>query len=151
MILKFNGKDISRSNELPPLVSAVAPGTKAKVELWRKGKTREITVKVGELTVAGEAARSTGTDEDKLGLAVRPLTPEERRQTDGEVGLLVENVSDGPAARAGIRRGDVILSVNGEKTSSAEELRTLVAQNKKRIALLILRGKLTMFIPVNLG
>ena len=151
VILKFNGKDISRSNELPPLVSAVAPGTKAKVELWRKGKTREITVKVGELTVAGEAARSTGTDEDKLGLAVRPLTPEERRQTDGEVGLLVENVSDGPAARAGIRRGDVILSVNGEKTSSAEELRTLVAQNKKRIALLILRGKLTMFIPVNLG
>ncbi len=151
VILKFNGKDISRSNDLPPLVSAVAPGTKAKVEVWRKGKTREITVKVGELTVAGEPGSSAGTDEDKLGLAVRPLTPEERRQTDVEEGLLVENVNDGPAARAGIRRGDVILSVNGEKTSSAEELRTLVAQSKKRIALLVLRGNFTMFIPVNLG
>jgi serine protease Do len=151
VILKFNGKDITRSADLPPLVSELAPGTEAKLELWRKGKNREISMKIGEMKIAGNKGKLSTQGKDELGLAVRPLTPEERKQSDVAEGLLVENVGDGPAAHAGIRSGDIILSVNGEKTASIEQLRALVAKNGKRLALQVLRGEQTIFVPLNMG
>ena len=60
-------------------------------------------------------------------------------------------MSDGPAAKAGIRPGNVILSVNGEKITSVEQLRSLAASKNKRLALLVLRGNNKMFVPINLG
>ena len=151
VILKFNGKEISRSADLPPLVSELSPGTAAKIELWRKGKTMTITMNVGEMKIASAEGKANEADKDEMGLSVRPLTPEERRQAGVQGGLLVENVSDGPAARAGVRAGDVILSVNGEKTVSIEKLRSLVDKSGKRMALLIMRGEQQMFVPINLG
>jgi len=151
VILKFNGKEISRSADLPPLVSDLSPGTAATIELWRKSKAKTITMNVGEMKIASAKGKASEGDKDELGLSVRPLTAEERRQADVQGGLLVENVSDGPAARAGVRTGDVILSVNGEKTVSIEKLRSLVGKSGKRMALLILRGEQQMFVPINLG
>jgi len=151
VILKFNGKEISRSAELPPLVSEMSPGTAATIELWRKGKSRTITMNVGEMKVASAKDKANEGDKAELGLTLRPLTPEERRQADVQGGLLVENVSDGPAARAGVRTGDVILSANGEMTGSIEKLRSLVGKNAKSLALLIMRGEQQMFVPINLG
>jgi serine protease Do len=84
-------------------------------------------------------------------LTVRPLTPEERKQADVASGLLVENVDDGPAARAGIQAGDVILSVNGEKATNIEKLSSLARKAHKPLVLLILRGEQQMFVPVPLG
>ena len=81
---------------------------------------------------------------------MRTLTPEERRQVDGKGGLLVESVS-GAAARAGIRPGDVVLSVNGEPVSSVEQLRSIVAKASKRVALLIQRDEFKLFVPIELG
>ena len=151
VILKFNGKDIARSADLPPLVSGLTAGTEAKLEFWRKGKTKEVTLSVGEMKIADAQANSGGQGKDGLGLALRPLTPEERRQADVAGGLLVENVGDGSAARAGVRAGDVILSVNGEKTASVEQFRSRVAKHDKRMALLIMRGEQKMFVPIDLG
>jgi serine protease Do len=151
VILKFNGKEISRSADLPPLVSELSPGTAATIELWRKGKAKTITMNVGEMKIASAKGKASEGNGDELGLSVRPLSPEERRQADVQGGLLVENVSDGPAARAGVRAGDVILSVNGEKTVSIEKLRSLVGKSGKRMALLIMRGEQQMFVPINLG
>jgi len=151
VILKFNGKEISRSSELPPLVSDLVPGTEAKLALWHKGKNREISLSVGEMKAAGGKAAPGGSGKDELGLVVRPLNPDERHQADVAEGLLVENVVDGPAARAGIRSGDVILSVNGEKIASVEHLHELVAKFGKRLALLVIRGEQKMFVPLNLG
>ena len=62
----------------------------------------------------------------------------------------MENVS-GAAARAGIRAGDVVLSVNGEAVSSVDQLRRLVAKASKRVALLIQREDSTLFVPIDLG
>ncbi len=151
VILKFNGKNIERSSDLPPLVSEQTPGAVAKLELWHKGKSKEITMSVGEMKSAGFSGKVDEEDSGRLGLAVRPLTPEERRKVDVDEGLLVENVEDGPAAKAGIRRGDVILAVNGERIASIEQLSSSIAKRDKRVALLILRGDNKMFVPVNLG
>ena len=151
VILSVNGKDIQSSSELPPVIANIRPGDTAKLQVWRKGGKRDIEVKVGD--AKAEKTASTESKEvapGKLGLALRPLRPEERRQLDGKNGLLVENVS-GAAARAGIRPGDVVLSVNGEAVASNEQLRALVAKASKRVALLIQRGDATLFVPVDLG
>jgi len=151
VILSVNGKEIAGSSELPPVIADIAPGESAKLQVWRKGGTRDVEVKVGaqkEEKVASAGGKDV--DQGRLGLALRQLTPEERRQMDGVKGLLVENVA-GAAARAGIRPGDVVLSVNGETVSSVEQLRRLVAKAAKRVALLIQREDSTLFVPIDLG
>ncbi|MDR3298585.1 MAG: DegQ family serine endoprotease [Candidatus Accumulibacter sp.] len=151
VILSVNGKEIESSNELPPVIAGIVPGDSARLQIWRKGGTRKIDVKVGGTTLEKTAnADEKDAGPDKLGLALRPLRPEESRQLDGRIGLLVENAS-GAAARAGIRPGDVVLSVNGEAVSSTGQLRALLAKASKRVALLIQRGEATLFVPVDLG
>jgi serine protease Do len=150
VILKFNGQTISSSSELPERVADVKPGTKATLEISRNGATKEIEVKVGELKndkVASAAGSSEG--HGRLGLAVRPLSPDERQQV-GEKGLVVEQAS-GPAARAGIQPGDLVLAVNGTPVKSVAQLRALVAKSGKTLALLIQRDSGKIFIPVDLG
>ncbi|MGA8862894.1 MAG: DegQ family serine endoprotease [Gallionella sp.] len=151
VILKFNGKEVDSSNDLPSMVADVTPGTKTSVEVWHDGKTRILSVDVGEMKIASAEAQSVGGDKGGLGLEVRPLTADERKQAEVGAGLLVENVEDGPAANAGIQSGDVILSVNGEKVDSARKLRSLVSKHGKDVALLVLRGSSKMFVPIQLG
>jgi serine protease Do len=151
VILSLNGKEITSSSDLPPLVADIQPGESAKLQVWRKGSTREVDVKVGaqkESKVASSDDKSA--NQGRLGLALRQLTPEERRQIDGKNGLLVEDAT-GAAARAGIRPGDVLLSVNGEPVGSVEQLRGLVAKATKRVALLIQRDDAKLFVPVDIG
>jgi serine protease Do len=133
------------------MVADITPGKTAKVEVWRAGKAREISVDVGEMKTASVGEKSGGQEKGGLGLAVRPLSPDERKEAEVAEGLLVEDVNDGPAARAGIQSGDVILSVNGEKVGSVAKLRSLVAKHDKSLALLVLRGNSTMFVPIDLG
>lgn len=151
VILKFNGTEIARSSELPPLVADVLPGRKATLDVWHKGKSQTLTVTVGEIS-AKSAKGESDTPEagDKLGLAVRPLNPQERRNSGIERGLLVEEVS-GAAEQAGIRPGDVVLAVNGTPVTSAEQLRSLTSKAGKRVALLIQRQDRKLFVPLDLG
>jgi serine protease Do len=151
VILGVNGKEITASNELPPLIADIKPGDTAKLQIWRKGGTRDVEIKVGapkDTKVA--SADGKEATQGRLGLALRALTAEERRQNEIKGGLLVENAT-GTAARAGIRRGDVVLSVNGEAVTSVEQLRGLVAKANKRVALLIQRDDAKIFVPVDLG
>ncbi|MFT3849634.1 MAG: DegQ family serine endoprotease [Propionivibrio sp.] len=150
VITAINGKEIASSNELPPVVADITPGQSAKLQVWRKGGQREIEVKVGNQKQEQVAAKeSKDTTSGKLGLAVRPLTAEERKQLDGKNGLLIQNAT-GTAARAGIRGGDVLLSVNGEPVSSVEQLRNLIGKASKRVALLIQRDDARLFVPVDI-
>lgn len=151
VILSVNGKEVGSSNELPPVIAGVRPGETVKMQIWRKGATRDVSVRVGG--AKEEQAASADSKEvahGKLGLAMRPLNTEERRQLDVRNGLLVVEAS-GAASRAGIRQGDVVLSVNGEPVNSVEQLRTLVAKASKRIALLVQRGDAKLFVPIDLG
>lgn len=150
VILQFNGHAIASSSELPAQVADAKPGSTATLQISRNGKTREIEVKLGELDSGKLAsADSPGEAHGRLGLAVRPLSPDESRQA-GEKGLMVEQAS-GPAARAGIHPGDLVLAVNGTPVRSVAQLRALVAKSGKTLALLIQRDDDKIFIPVDLG
>ena len=155
IILRYNGKDIARSSELPALVAGTAPGNAAQVEIWRQGGSKTLALKVGETkTVAArgtDGQDASGAATGKLGLALRALTAQEKSAVEGGQGLLVEEVSDGPAARAGIQPGDVIVSVNGEKLSGIAQLRAQTARGGKVLALLIQRGEQRIFVPLKLG
>jgi serine protease Do len=151
VLLAINGKPLERSSELPPLVAAVKPGSKATFELWRDGAKRTLAVTVGELKTAKVAGATRGEKASgKLGLAVRPLTAEEGKELDGVQGLLVEDAG-AAAARAGIRPGDVVTAVNGKPVKSVGDLRSAVEKAKGSVALLIRRGEASLFVPVEIG
>jgi serine protease Do len=152
VIVAFNGKPIEQSNQLPPLVARIKPGTQAKFEVWRNGKTNELTATVGEMQQQKSAKAEQGSPETggKLGLAVRPLTPEERKESGIAQGVVVEQVG-GPAARAGIRPGDLITAVNGTPVKSPDDLRRQVEKAKGSIALLVRRGDASIFVPIEIG
>jgi serine protease Do len=150
VILKFDGHAISSSSELPAQVADVKPGAKATLEISRNGASKEIEVKLGELKATNVAsADPSNSEHGRLGLAVRPLNPDERKQV-GSNALVVEEAS-GPAARAGIQPGDLLLSVNGTPVQSVAQLRALVAKSGKTLALLIQRDDGKIFVPVDLG
>jgi len=151
VILGINGKDIATSSELPAIVANIAPGDRARLQVWRKGSKRQIDVQVGKL--ADEKVASKDNPEavkGRLGVVVRSLSPEEQRQAEVNGGVVVQEVA-GAAARAGIQPGDIVLSVNGERITSTEQLRSLVGKAGKRIALLVERGDARIFVPVDLG
>jgi serine protease Do len=151
VITKLDGDAIVRSNDLPVKIAEVKPGTRVMMEVWRKGAARELTATVGSFKDQKVASADTpSTNQGRLGLAVRPLTPEEREQIGAAGGLLV-NSSSGPAAEAGIEPGDVVLAVNNTPVSSAEQLRVLAEKAGKHIALLVQHGEAKVFVPIDLG
>ncbi len=153
VILELNGEKVSGSSDLPPRIAAISPGTAAKLRVWRKGDSRDMDVKVGRFATdddTASAADGKAAGQGRLGLAVRALSAEERRQNELPGGLLVMEAG-GAAARAGIRRGDLILSLNGQPVDSIEQLQKLVAKAGKHVALLIQRNDARIFVPVEPG
>lgn len=152
VILAVGDRLVEHSGEVPSLVAAIKPGNKAKLTVWRDRARKDLTVTVDELKeerIAGRSAPAAG-DGGRLGLAVRSLTAAERRQADTQGRLLVEDV-DGPAALAGVERGDIILAVNGRSVGTASELREAVDGSGSTVALLIQRGDAQIYVPIRLG
>jgi len=151
VILKFQDKEISRSSELPPLVAQIKPGQEVKLDVWRDGKAKTLTAKMGELSDATTVASAKGeAAKGKLGVAVRPLSPEERKSSEVANGVVVEDVA-GAAAKAGVRPGDVIVAVNNTPVKSPEQLKELIGKAGKTVALLVQREDARIFIPVTMG
>jgi serine protease Do len=151
VILKFDGKDIASSSQLPPIVAEVKPGSTVPIEVWRKGEAKELTATVGELTDNVRVASAKAeAGQGKLGVAVRPLTSEEKKANDIANGVVVEDVA-GAAAQAGVQPGDVIVAVNSVPVKSPEQLSELIGKAGKTVALLVQREDARIFIPVTLG
>jgi serine protease Do len=151
VILKLDGTPLKDSSELPVQIAGLAPGTTVNLEIWRNHATRDISVKLGAMEDKRTASNmSSHEGSGKLGLAVRPLTPEEERSGHLKGGLVVERAS-GPAAEAGIQPGDVVLAANGAPVANAEELKGAVEKSKGHVALLIQRGDTRLFVPVRVG
>ena len=151
VIRKIDGVAMTDSTDVTSRIGNMAPGTKVNIEVWREGKPVTLTATIGtfddseQVASAGSKAQGHG----KLGVAVRPLTPEEKSEV-GHDGLVVENAT-GPAARAGIQPGDVIVSVGAAKVTTLEQLKRQVEKSGDHVALLIERNGQKIFVPVRVG
>lgn len=160
VILKFDGKAINSSADLPRLVAATRPGARSTIQLWRKGTTRDIQVTVGEMPdeklAGGKPSKSAKPAEqapNRLGLVVSELTAEQKRELKMNSGLLVEDVR-GIGARSDLRAGDVIIAVISKgattEVKSVDQFNKLLAQFEKgsNVTLLVRRGEMQTFITI---
>ena len=150
VILAVNGTPVEQSSDLPRVIGDLKPGQSAKLQIWRGGATRDISVSLGEIpsdkiTSAAEPAARPG----RLGLAVRPLSADEQRQLQVRGGLVVEQ-SNGAAARAGIQAGDIILAAGTEAITSVAQLQGIAGKAKDQIAILVQRGDSKLYVPIKL-
>lgn len=160
VILHFDGKAVGSSSDLPRMVGSMRPGTKAVVQVWRKGATRDITVTVGEMAEEKSAGirtrRGSKAPEqapNRLGLVVSELNAEQKRELKLNSGLIVEDVR-GVGARADLRPGDIVIAVISRGATT--EVRTVDQFNKllagfekgSNVTLLIRRGEMQTFITV---
>jgi serine protease Do len=154
VILKYDGKAVESSIELPRWVASSKPGTVANLDVWHQGASRSIQVTLGEFPVEAPTKKSAATSQstNRLGLAVSDLTAAGRRDLGVTFGVLVEAVQ-GPAERTQLRRGDVIVAVNHINLTSLREFNDLVAQQKvgAPVALLIRRKEATLYIAVEVS
>ena len=176
IILRFDGKVVNTSGDLPRIVAATRPGSRVPVEVWRKGQSRELTVTVADTPDERAAARGpqrgqpgpqgqapqgqapqaqppnvSGRGQPRQGLSVIDPTPEQRAQLRLAAGVLVEE-AQGNAARAGIRRGDVVVAINNVEIKTAEQFNALMGQFERgrNVALLVRRGENSIYIPLRI-
>jgi len=154
VIRKVNGQPVIGGGDLTAIVSVAKPGEKLALDVWREGKNVQVNATLGSASdKAAPADRNNLASNDtgaKLGLALRPLDPMEKRQSGIPSGLLIEDAG-GAAQMAGIQPGDVLLSVNGRPVTSVAQVRDVVGKSSKSVALLIQRGDDRIFIPVRIG
>ncbi len=149
VIHSVDGHAVVASGDLPAQLAARNPGDKVQLKVWRKGESMDLTATLSGMqqqqASADEAESANPAAGGKLGLALRPLG-----EQDGRSGLVVEQVA-GAAAKAGVRPGDVIVSVNGTPVKTVEAARAAVEKGGKSVALLVQRGDNTLFVPVQVG
>jgi len=157
VVLEVNDKPIDQSTDLSNTIAATKPGTDTKLTVWRGGQEEHVDVRVAQLeepqTPTANARPASRSEEGaKLGLVVRPLSREEKQSVGTEGSLVVEDVQ-GPAARAGLQPGDVILAVNNRSVTSVQELRAEAAKlhGGDAAALLVERGGNQIFVPVRVS
>jgi len=160
ILLKFNGRDIEKASDLPRMVGDTKPGTRVPMQLWRKGATKDVSITVAELdSDAKQASRSGGSQRgddsaaaprpNALGLVVGDLADSRLKELKLKSGVEVEQ-SDGPAARAGIRQGDIILRLGDTDVTGARQFNELVKglDKNKSAALFVRRGDATQVLTL---
>jgi serine protease Do len=154
VVQRLGDRPVLDSGDLPAMVGQALPGERTQLGIWRQSKAVELAVQLGDANdkVATAVAQADPVARKGwLGLALRPLSPGEQHSIGISGGLLVERVQQGPAALAGLQRGDVLLAINGAKVTDIAQLQTAVAHAKKSIALLIQRDGDQIFVPVRLN
>lgn len=151
IILKFNGKELADADDLARTVADAAPGSIARLSVWRRGAAKEVVVTLGDTESDLKTSKPRPTDKeiapDKIGLTMHELNPGERQmlRTDGYV---VVDAADGIAAESGIQPKDIIIAINSQRISSIKQFRTVMAEVGMRAALLVQREGNMIFIPL---
>ena len=163
IIIKADGRDVRSSSELPRIITAIKPGAKVALTVWRKGAQKDFTVTVAELKEdqATPPARRGGpapkekAKPNRMGLVLSDLTDEQKKELDGKTGVLVEDVT-GPV-RGNVQPGDVILAIvnKGQTTEakSAEQVNGFLAKLEKgaSVTLRLRRGEQEFFSTLKLN
>ncbi|MFT3956790.1 MAG: DegQ family serine endoprotease [Piscinibacter sp.] len=154
IITRFDGKTVERSGDLPRIVGGVKPGSKATLQVFRRGAYKDLGVVVAE--VEPDRAPRTAQAETKpqatattLGIGVSDLSEAQKRELKLKNGVRVE-VADGAAARAGLREGDVILSLDNTEITSARQFESVVAKldKSRAVTALVRRGDTVNFLII---
>ena len=156
IILKFEGKTIEKSSDLPRMVGNTKPGTRSAIQVWRRGSLKDMRITVGEFEADKPAKKEPAADKPKesnaakvLGLTISELTDEQKKELKLRGGVRVDAVAE-PAARAGIQEGDVILALANIETTNVQTLEALTAKldRSKPVSLLIRRGEWAQYTVI---
>jgi len=156
IVLSFDGNDVDRSSDLPPIVGSTRVGTDVPVKILRNGKTVRLTVRTAELpeesNLRAAAPDKPGTaSDDKLGITVADMSEEQRQENEApEHGVLVTEVRDGPAKRAGVRSGDLVLMLDNSKVTDIAAFKRLASElpEGKAISILVQRQGNPIFLAL---
>jgi len=159
VVLKFDGKTVISSADLPRMVAMTKPGSKVQIQIWRKNTLRDITLIVAEIKEENVLAQADKNPEEaghktvsltRLGVKVVALSDELKAKLQIKSGLLVEEVKKG--SRNGLHAGDIILSVGNLEAQSAEQINTALKSvaNGRNVALLIRRGDWVSYLAIKL-
>ncbi|MCQ4251686.1 DegQ family serine endoprotease [Pseudomonas stutzeri] len=157
VILSVDGHAIDMSADLPHLIGAIKPNTKAKLEIVRDGERETLTVQIGALPDEGEEAataeRNAEKSSNRLGVKVSELTAEQKRSLDLPGGVVITEVSSGPAAMIGLRPGDVITHLNNQAIDSVSTFARVAEQLPKNrsVSMRVLRQGRASFITFKLA
>ena len=156
IILKFEGKTIEKSSDLPRMVGNTKPGTRSAIQVWRRGSLKDMHITVGEFE-ADKPVKKAATEEKPLagivtkflGLTVGEMTDAQKKELKLRGGVRVDAVAE-PASRAGIQEGDVILALANIETPNVKTLEALVAKldRSKPVSLLIRRGEWAQYTVI---
>ena len=151
VLREVDGQRIVSSGDLPAYVGMRRPGQQVQLTVWRQGKLQQLSATLASADDAkAKKTAQASVEKGKLGLGLRPLTPQEQQQVGVQGGLLIGQVA-GPAAQAGVVAGDVLLSINNQPVSSMDTVQAAMAKAGKTVALLVMRGGDKIFVPVHLG
>ena len=159
VIINFDGNEVSSSSHLPPMVGSTNVNNKVPVEIIRRGKKKTLKVKIAELPEDAQLASTNDSGSEKaiesnpLEIIVEDLTAEQRDEFDlSEGGILVQQALSGPASKAGIRSGDIILLLNNTKIKSSKQFYKLIDElpTNKSIPVLIQRRGNPIFLALKL-
>jgi serine protease Do len=148
IILKVDGRSVEKSGDLPRIIGGIRPGSKASLQVWRRGTNRDLVVTVGEFeaeksaSASKPAAPEPSSAKTLLGISASELTADQRKELKLQGGVKVDAV-EGAAAKAGLREGDVILAVNN---TDVPDLKAFLAVTKglgkgKPVTLMVRRGE----------
>ena len=153
VIVRFNGKPVSQSSDLPPLVSETPVGEKVTIDIVRKGKAKTLQTKIQELTDIKTAESATPSETEIAGMQLRDLTDAERKQIGLESGgVLVTRLDDGAARDAGIREGDILMAINNHTVTNSAQLKAQLQKLSKSqsVPVLVRRGDSQIFLAMKL-
>ena len=150
IITRFEGKVIDKATDLPRMVGSIKPGTRSTLTVFRRGSSKEMTVTIGEFEAEKVVAKKPEKEEkpkasaaaQSLGLAVSDLTDAMKKELKLKGGVKVDSATES-AARAGLRDGDVILSIANAEVSNVKEFEAVISKvdKSKAVNVLVRRGE----------
>ncbi len=155
IVVKVDGKAVEKSGDLPRLVGSIKPGSKSVLQVFRRGASKDLSVTVGEFEAdqpthrAGVEPNAAPVAKSILGLTVSELSDVQKKELRVRGGVRVDAV-DGAAARAGVREGDVILSIDNTEVTNSKQFAAAAskAEKSRAVSVLVRRGEWTNYLVI---